>query len=36
MIDERKLRLYQFLLQMGRITLEGIPEKYRDELEDDA
>jgi hypothetical protein len=33
-MDERKLRLYRFLLKMGRIKLEDIPEKYRDALEE--
>jgi len=32
-MDERKLRLYKFLLKMGRIKLEDIPEEYRDALE---
>ena len=31
-MDERKLRLYAFLLQMGRVTLEYIPDPYRTEL----
>jgi hypothetical protein len=29
-MDERKLRLYRFLLRMGRIKLEDIPEEYRE------
>ena len=33
-MDERKLRLYKFLLKMGRIKLEDIPEEYRDALEE--
>jgi hypothetical protein len=33
-MDERKLRLYRFLLKMGRIKLEDIPEEYRDALEE--
>lgn len=33
-MDERKLRLYRFLLRMGRIKLEDIPEEYRDALEE--
>ena len=28
-MDERKLRLYKFLLDMGRTTLEDIPEPYK-------
>ena len=31
-MDERKLRLYKFLLDMGRVTLEDIPEPYRTEI----
>lgn len=31
-MDEKKLRLYKFLLDLGRITLENIPEPYRTEL----
>ena len=31
-MDERKLRLYKFLLNMGRITLEEVPEPYKTEL----
>lgn len=27
-MDDRKLRLYKFLLSMNRITLEQIPEPY--------
>lgn len=33
-MDERKLRLYRFLLRMGRIKLEDIPEEYREALEE--
>jgi hypothetical protein len=33
-MDERKLRLYRFLLKMGRIKLEDVPEEYRDALEE--
>jgi hypothetical protein len=33
-MDERKLRLYRFLLKMGRVTLKDIPEEYRDALEE--
>ena len=33
-MDERKLRLYRFLLRMGRIKLEDVPEEYRDALEE--
>lgn len=28
-MDERKRRLYKFLLQVGRIRAEDIPEEYR-------
>jgi hypothetical protein len=31
-MDERKLRLYRFLLEMGRIDIVDIPEPYRSEL----
>jgi len=31
-MDERKLRLYRFLLDMGRVTLVDIPEPYYSEL----
>ena len=31
-MDERRLRLYAFLLQMGRVVLADIPEPYRTEL----
>ena len=31
-MDERKLRLYKFLLNMQRVNLEDIPEPYRTEL----
>lgn len=33
-MDERKLRLYKFLLSLNRITLEEIPEPYRAEIEE--
>lgn len=29
MMDERKLRGYLFLLDMGRITIDDVPEPYR-------
>ncbi len=29
-MDERKLRLYKFLLKMGRITIDDVPEPYKD------
>ena len=35
-MDERKLRLYKFLLKMGRIKLEDIPEEYREALEEQS
>ena len=31
-MNERKLRLYKFLLDMGRITIDEIPEPYKTEL----
>ena len=35
-MDDRKLRLYQFLLDMGRITINDVPESYKSELQDEA
>jgi len=32
-MDERKLRLYRFLLKMGRITIDEVPEPYKSEIE---
>ena len=29
-----KARLYKFLLDMGRITIEDVPEPYKSELEE--
>jgi len=29
-MDERKLRLYRFLLKMGRITVDDVPEPYKE------
>ena len=31
-MDERKLRLYRFLLKMGRIKIYEVPEPYKSEL----
>lgn len=31
-MDERKLRLYKYLLKVNRIKLEEIPEPYKSEL----
>lgn len=31
-MDERKLRIYAFLLKLGRIMLEEIPDPYKTEL----
>ena len=31
-LDQRKVRLYRFLLQIERITLEQVPEPYRMEI----
>ncbi len=28
-IDERKVRLYQWMLDAGKVTLDRIPEQYR-------
>lgn len=33
MVDQRKLRGYVFLLDMGRIAIEDVPEPYRSEIE---
>ena len=35
MLDERKLRLYRYLLSIERIQIEEIPEEYRAELDPD-
>jgi hypothetical protein len=32
-MDDRKLRLYVFLLEQGKIELDQIPEEYRQEIE---
>lgn len=29
MIDERKLRLYRFLLDVGRVKIDDVPEPYK-------
>lgn len=31
-MDERKLRLYSFLLKMERITVDEVPEPYKTEV----
>ena len=31
-MDERLLRIYQFLYRLGRKELEDIPEEYRDSM----
>lgn len=31
-MDERKLRIYRFMLDTNRIELEDIPEPYKTEL----
>ena len=31
-MDERKLRLYKFLVAGGRMVVEEVPEPYRSEL----
>ena len=33
MIDQRKLNGYKFLIDMGRITIEDVPEPYRSDIE---
>lgn len=33
-MDERKLRLYRFLLEMERMTIDEIPEPYKGVIED--
>lgn len=32
-LDPRKLNGYIFLLNMGRITIEDVPEPYKSEIE---
>ncbi len=34
-VDQRRLRLYRFLLNMERITLEEVLEPYYSELEEE-
>lgn len=29
-MDERRLRLYRFLLKMGRIIIDDVPEPYKE------
>lgn len=36
MINQAKLRGYIFLLEMGRITIDGVPEPYKSEIENAA
>lgn len=31
-MDERKLRLYMFLVEMNRISIEQVPEPYKTEM----
>ena len=31
-----KARLYKFLIEMGRITIEDVPEPYKSEILNDA
>ena len=31
-----KARLYKFLIEIGRITIEDVPEPYKSELSSDA
>lgn len=35
MIDERMLRIYKFLIQVGRFTVAQVPEPYRTEIIDE-
>ncbi len=35
-LDERKLRLYQFLYEMKRVELGDIPEPYRSKIKNSA
>lgn len=34
-MDERLLRIYRFLVQMERLTIEDIPEPYRTAMQED-
>lgn len=34
-MDDRKLRLYRFLLTAGRMAIAEIPEPYRTELKEE-
>lgn len=36
MIDERMLRIYMFLLQMGRLALEQVPEPYKTAIKEES
>jgi hypothetical protein len=29
MIDERKLRVYRYLVEIGRMTIDEVPEPYK-------
>lgn len=31
-MDERKLRIYTFLVRLGRLDIEDVPESYRAEI----
>jgi len=31
-MDERKLRLYKFLISMNRITIDDVPSPYKEAL----
>ena len=35
-INERRLRLYKFLLSIGRVTIESIPEPYKTSIENEG
>jgi len=34
-IDERKLRLYRYMLRVGKITIDEVPEPYKTALQGD-
>ena len=34
-MDERKLRLYRYMLRVGKLTIDEVPEPYKTELQGD-
>ncbi len=34
-LDERKLRLYKFLVKVGRTQIEDVPSPYREALQEE-